>query len=225
MLSTATLERPRTPPLPPSMGHSGEAQELRERLKLPPSILARPTTFDHILHAPPPPVRANRKVRRSRPQIKLGVSRFSPPKSIARRASECLMGLRLRTSQVAMYLDSDWLEGLDRQLAFMLDASEWPLEAALPTVNSYGSFLNLIVNLRPLKRPSLGVSDAGNIVCTWDADGAYLFVEFYPNNFIRWSAAQRIYDSLETISGQTISARLLANITGFSPSRWFANVD
>lgn len=224
MLSASVAERPpqTTPPI--SIGNSGEAREILRRLEKRPSSLAPRTNFDELLEAPAQQVRPNRKARRAGPTIRLGEFRFAPPKPIEKRAVERLQALTLKAAEVAMYLDETWREGLHRQLEFLLDPAEWPEDAPLPEVDSYQSFLRAVILLRPHKRPSLGVSDFGNLVATWDSGDGQIFIEFHPNNAIRWSAAQTVDNRLQVASGKTVTSSLADELAGYLPDRWFASL-
>lgn len=71
-------------------------------------------------------------------------------------------------SRVSMYLREGWREKLFYQLDDLLDPAEWgdsedkPLQA-----KSFDTFLKAICDLKPNRRPGLGLSYAGNLIAGW----------------------------------------------------------
>jgi hypothetical protein len=137
------------------------------------------------------------------------------------RLAERSLALKITLNQFGAYLSDDWRRGLNRQLDFMLDCEEWPADALLPSPDSFAALLRLIIYLKPIKRPSLGVADDGRLVAAWDSEGAHLVVQCNAGESVRWSSVHMVDGQREVSAGQTTIPRLIANLSAFEPSRWF----
>lgn len=52
---------------------------------------------------------------------------------------------------------------------------------------SVDNYISLMIRLKPVRMPGLGVSQTGNIITAWTTDKDRLTIEFLSNNWARWS--------------------------------------
>ncbi len=76
--------------------------------------------------------------------------------------------------------------GLIAQTNVICDADDWDDEDLLPSLDSYRCMLKGLIELAPMSRPNLSVSDNGNIIAGWFSDSARTVFEFLPNERISW---------------------------------------
>ena len=165
----------------------------------------------------------NRAQRRGRPLEFEARVKFAEPRSTAAKLAGRLSGLQTQLAAVSMYIDNNWRSGLAKQINFLLRRDEWPVDTQLPSGESFSTLLRLVVFLRPLERPSLGVADDGNLTANWVGEGHRLFIEFLPADQLRRSASQFIDGQVEATAGATSTDRLPVNLNVFHRARWFAN--
>jgi hypothetical protein len=191
--------------------------DLGERTRATPDELLRYQLAEVVQTGP-----INRKQRRARKLNFSAALDIGRPKSLEERAYDRLSEFKILTSRVAMHLDDAWRTGLFGQLDFLLKTETWPEDVALPSTESYSTFLKFLIYLRPHKRPSFGVGGNENLVATWRDGDARLFVDFQHGDDIRWAATQTVAGRQESTAGQSSITRLMPHLGAFQPERWFA---
>jgi hypothetical protein len=145
--------------------------------------------------------------------------------SIEERLFDALAQFKIRTSLVAMHLDRDWRSKLFGQLDSLLDVQDWePLDRP-PTVESFTTFLRMLIFLRPTRRPGLGATTKGELIATWTVGNDRLTIECLPLDLVRWSLSVSINDDRERAAGISPVARLRDVLSPYGPDRWFADAD
>ncbi|MGY4332955.1 hypothetical protein ACVWWG_007372 [Bradyrhizobium sp. LB7.2] len=154
-----------------------------------------------------------------------GQTRTALTKTLDEQLFDVLAQFKIRTSQVAMHLDRDWRAKLFTQLDSLLSVEDWePLDRP-PTVESFATFLRLLIFLKPQRRPGLGATAKGELIATWTDGTDRLTIECLPQDLVRWSVSVTINDDRERAAGVTPVSRLPAVLAPYGPERWFLNAD
>jgi hypothetical protein len=142
--------------------------------------------------------------------------------SVAERLFDALSRVKRLTAMVAMHLDAAWRKSLFSQLDGLHDPTEWELDDEPIREASFATFLKAIVEIKPERRPGLGLSKAGHLVAAWTTGRERLTIEFLPNDQVRW-VLSRYYDDEEPvrIAGQMAVSRLVDQLAPYEPARWF----
>jgi hypothetical protein len=141
---------------------------------------------------------------------------------VEERLFEALSRVKRLTAMVAMHLDAAWRKNLFSQLDGLHDPTEWELDDEPIREASFATFLKAIVEIKPERRPGLGLSKAGQLVAAWTTGRERLTIEFLPNDQVRW-VLSRYYDDEEPvrIAGQMAVSRLVDQLAPYEPARWF----
>jgi hypothetical protein len=192
-----------------------------ERRRIAPKSFAPSTAFGDT----------SRIIRERLETIKRPSPTFAGHQQIALAASveeqlyDALAAFKIRTSQVAMHLDRDWRRRLFSQLDNLLDVEQWEKLDRPPTVDSFATFLKMLIFLKPERRPGLGASSSGEIIATWTVDGDRLTVECLAQDQVRWTLTADIDGDRERAAAITPIARLREVLAPYRPNRWFSNAD
>ena len=161
---------------------------------------------------------------RSRPPTGVLVQDRSP--SLDEQLFDATAAVKIQTSQVAMYLDPAWRENLFRQLDLLHNVEEWEGGDLPVQQESFATFLRAICQIKPKRRPGLGLSSAGHLVAAWvSGDDNRLIIEFLPADRVRWVITRHIGDDEERFVGNTRAIRLLESLNPYSPDYWFSHED
>jgi hypothetical protein len=129
--------------------------------------------------------------------------------------------LKILVSQVSMHLSDDWRRRLFRKLDSLYDPENWEQSDTLVDPGSFMSFLRLILQIGPIDRMSLGVSQEGHFLTGWIRDKDSLTLEFTGEDDIRWALVRHLGDHRESAAGRTSLQRLPAVLKPYSPEAWF----
>ena len=132
-----------------------------------------------------------------------------------------LVKLKLASADFAVHLDNLWRAGLFQKLDDLLDADEWDFTHEMPSLESFKSFLRMIVHSRVTKRPSLGATSDGKIVASWRAGDGRLVVECLSNDDVRWVASRQIDGKPVSAAGTSPVAFLRTALQPYGPEIWF----
>ena len=147
--------------------------------------------------------------------------------SIEESLFNATVAVKMLTAQVAMYLDREWRTRLFRQLDSLHDRSEWEPSDSPVQQKSFATFLKAICDIKPTRRPGLGLTSAGNLIAAWTTNkDDRLTIEFLPNDRVRWVMSMSLdEDDVERLAGQTTVARLHDQLQPYQPGRWFNNAE
>lgn len=131
---------------------------------------------------------------------------------------------KFEARKFAMLFDPDWHTRLFRQLDMLMDVEEWDPADMPVTRDSFATLLRLLMILRRMRRPGVGIAYGGNIVATWSIDSLdRLAVECLPNDRVRWIVTRRLEEGSESAAGETILDRLIGNLKPYNPEHWLAH--
>jgi hypothetical protein len=151
------------------------------------------------------------------------VGEHVPSQQTAVRLFDTLASFKIRTALVGMHLDQDWRSRLFGQLDSLLAVDEWQDEDLPPSLDSFSTFLRLILLIRPARRPGLGAASNGTLIATWSSGNDQLTIECLPNDMARWQVAVTIEDIRERAAVETPLARLKQALQFYGPERWFSH--
>jgi hypothetical protein len=122
-----------------------------------------------------------------------------------------------------MHLDRDQRDKIFKQLDNLLDPDEWDNQDKLLDQSSYSTFLRMILYQPPIKRPSLGLSNTGNLLAAWIEGTNRLSIECFPHDEIRWVLSRMIDGEPESAAGRTPLYRLPTVLAPYNADQWFLN--
>jgi hypothetical protein len=132
-----------------------------------------------------------------------------------------LVDLKVKTSSLAMHLETAWRTGLFNELDKLLNVDDWDLSDTMPTVESFVTFLRTTIFLGKIRRPGLGATVDGNILAGWITGRDRLTIEYRPNDELRWVTT--VDGSAH--SGACVASDLKDNLASFKPERWFTSAN
>ncbi len=142
-------------------------------------------------------------------------------RSLEERLFDATANVKILTAQVAMHLDREWRDKLFRQLDSLHDPDEWEQDDEPIQQTSFATFLKAIVQIKPTRRPGLGLSHGGHLIAAWTTGLDRLTIEFLPNDRVRWVLALHRDDEPEYFVGQTPVSRLTEGLAPHNPGHWF----
>lgn len=142
-------------------------------------------------------------------------------RSLEEKLFDATAGVKVMTSQVAMYLDSQWRSKLFKQIDLLHDVDEWEQGDEPLQRESFATFLKAICELKPQKRPGLGLTSSGQLIAAWTAGSSRLTIEFLGNNRVKWVISRMIDDEIEHYVGDTTVNRLAAGLGPHHTEEWF----
>jgi hypothetical protein len=145
----------------------------------------------------------------------------SPKSSLEEKLFDATAGVKVLTSQVAMYLDSQWRSKLFTQIDFLHDIDEWEQGDEPLQRESFATFLKAICELKPKKRPGLGLTSSGQLIAAWTAGSSRLTIEFLVNSRVKWVISRQIDNEIEHYVGDTTVNRLAGGLGPHRTEEWF----
>jgi hypothetical protein len=128
-------------------------------------------------------------------------------------------------ASVGMHLDPDWRNRLFAKLDSLIDPEEWDCDFALPSEQSFSTFLRMIIYLHPTKRPGLGLSAKGHFLASWSKLDDRIVIECLANDDVRWVLSRTVGDVRESGAGKTKIYRIPNVIHPYEPDHLFRDGD
>ena len=150
-------------------------------------------------------------------QVPSSIQKFVRSVSPEEQVFNRLVGLKVSTSTIAMHLDAAWRAGLFRQLDSLLDAEDWDFSDKLPTLESFRTFLRMILAFGPVRRPSLGATATGEIIAAWSKDGDRLTIECLAGDQVRWVVNRTVDGRRISAAGKTYADLVWRQVAPFEP--------
>ena len=94
-------------------------------------------------------------------------------------------------------------EGIKKQTAVVLNHDEFEDEDELPSIDSYRTFLRSVAQLKPARRPNLGINGKGNFLAVWRSENFQAVFEFMPFDRMKWTLTLVQAGDRNIISGST----------------------
>jgi hypothetical protein len=145
--------------------------------------------------------------------------------TIEGQLAEKVASFKRVAASVGMYLDPSWRTRLFAKLDSLMDPQEWDGEFALPSEQSFSTFLRMIIYLHPTKRPGLGLSAKGHFLASWSKESDRIVIECLENDEVRWVLSRSIGCDRESGAGKTKIYRLPDVIHPYEPDHLFSNGD
>lgn len=160
-----------------------------------------------------------------RPTPTFAGQRPEPSKTLDERLYDALAAFKTRTALVAMHLDRDWRSRLFAQLDSLLAVEDWQTDDLPPSLESFSTFLRLLLLLRVQRRPGLGATHDGLLIASWTTGEDRLTIDCLPKDMARWHLAVTIQGERERAAAITPLARLREVLQPYGPQRWFTDGD
>jgi hypothetical protein len=146
----------------------------------------------------------------------------SAEKSLEERLFDATASVKILTAQVAMHLDHEWRNKLFAQLDSLHDLEEWDPDDEPIQIGSFATFLKAMIQIKPQRRPGLGLSHNGYLVASWMVGKDRLTIEFLQKDRVRWVLARYTGDDVERFAGHTSVSRLIDGLAPYRPDNWFS---
>ena len=130
---------------------------------------------------------------------------------------------KIMTSRVSMYLRKGWREKLFYQLDLLLDPLEWDPQDIPLQAQSFDTFLKAICDVKPTKRPGIGISNAGNLVAGWrnsENGEDRVSLEFEPSERVLLIGSRVIDGQTESFSARTVVRNLKKTLANMNCTHW-----
>lgn len=139
------------------------------------------------------------------------------------RLFDALANVKILTAQVSMHLDREWRDKLFFQIDSLHDPLEWDADDKPIQQSSFATFLKAILQIKPARRPGLGLSYTGNLIAAWTSGRDRLTIEFLPKDSVRWVLTRYHDDEPERYAGHVPVYRLANGLTPHIPPHLFSN--
>lgn len=128
---------------------------------------------------------------------------------------------KILTSRISMYLQEGWRDKLFYQLDNLLDPDEWEPEDKPLQEQSFDTFLKAICDLRPAKRPGLGLSYSGNLIAAWRANESdRVSLEFAPTGRVTLIGSRFIDGEPVSFSARAPVSALKKTLVSLNCAEW-----
>ena len=94
--------------------------------------------------------------------------------------------VKIQLSRISMYLPSNWLQRLYKEIDILHDIDTWEEGDRPVTIDSFQTFIRWVLKTKPHKCPSFGLSDEGHLLTAWGSNDDSLILEFMPKDTILW---------------------------------------
>ena len=121
-----------------------------------------------------------------------------------------------------MYLEAQWRNKLFAQIDSLHDEDEWEYGDKPLQRDSFATFLKAICDIKPKRRPGLGLTPNGLLVAAWTEENSRLTIEFQPRNRVRWVISRTVDNEAEQFVADTNVSRLRTSLQPHNPSEWFS---
>ncbi len=128
---------------------------------------------------------------------------------------------KILTSRISMYLREGWRDKLFYQLDNLLDPNEWdPVDKPLQE-RSFDTFLKAICDLKPAKRPGLGLAYSGNLIAGWrNNENERVSLEFAPTGRVTLIGSRLIDGEPVLFSARAPVSALKKTLVSLNCAEW-----
>jgi hypothetical protein len=141
------------------------------------------------------------------------------------RLFNAVAALKLAVAEVSMHLDAAWRARLFGQIDMLHEPDDWDESYRPADLDSFKTFLRLILRQGPLRRLGLGIDDDGHILASWRNGKDMLSLMFLGQDRVRWAVVRHQDDEIESAGGQTSLDRLPIVLQAYNPESWYGNAD
>jgi hypothetical protein len=185
--------------------------------------LHRPTTMAFAA-ASPETVLLEEQIKSLKIPPSPGALKPTATSSIEESLFDATATVKMLTAQVAMHLDREWRTKLFRQLDSLHEPSEWERSDSPVQQSSFATFLKAICDIKPTRRPGLGLTSTGHLIAAWTTNNDdRLTIEFLPTDRVRWVISTLLDGDIERLAGHTNVTHLRDRLQPYEPGRWFDN--
>lgn len=129
---------------------------------------------------------------------------------------------KFQASKFVSQLGMEWRRKFFAQLDSLMDPDDWDEDDPVVELESFDTFLRMMVLLKPDRLPGLAVSNNGHIVAAWFVGKDRLTVECFPYDKLRWVLTVSSDGGKESVAGtNTPLLRLIDSLNPYGPARWF----
>jgi hypothetical protein len=183
------------------------------------------TTLTHLLtemRRPPPSTIASESSQISNPTDQI-LKPFEATKEI--RLFNIVAALKIAVAEVSMHLDAGWRTRLFAQIDLLHEPDDWDDGDKLANMESFKTFLHMILQNGPMQKLGLGIDDEGHILASWRNGRDMLSFIFLSNDRVRWAVVRHENDETESAGGETGLDRLPIVLRPYNPEVWYGNAN
>ena len=144
-------------------------------------------------------------------------------KSLDELLFDTLADFKIHTAKVAMHLERGQRDKLFSQFDSLLDAEEWDKDDTPPSLESFKSFLRLLLMIKPSRKPGLGATSDGRIIAAWTSGRDRLTIECLSDDTVRWVLSRTLNGQRERAAGETKLQRVNTVLGPYDPECWFSD--
>ena len=141
------------------------------------------------------------------------------------RLFNAVAALKMAVAEVSMHLDAAWRTRLLAQIDMLHEPDDWDDSYKPTDLDSFKTFLRLMLQRGPLERLGLGIDDNGHILASWRNGQDMLSLIFLGNDRVRWAVVRHQDDEIESAGGQTSLDRLPTVLQAYNPEAWYGNAN
>jgi hypothetical protein len=141
------------------------------------------------------------------------------------RLFNAVAALKVAVAEVSMHLEAAWRARLFTQIDMLHEPDDWDESYKITDLDSFKTFLHLILRQGPLQRLGLGIDDNGHILASWKNGRDMLSLIFLSGDKVRWAVVRHQDDEIESAGGQTSLDRLPTVLQAYNPETWYGNAD
>ena len=135
---------------------------------------------------------------------------------------EILAWTKRYTSRFAAHLSAAHRQRLFAQLDRLHDEDEWEEGDQPMRWDSFITFLNAIIVLKPTRWPSLGMTHDGYLLASWGGAVDHVSAQFRADDEVRWSLTQeQAGGKLVHAAGLNSALELRHFLAPYGPDHWF----
>jgi hypothetical protein len=136
-----------------------------------------------------------------------------------------LASLKRLTATIAMHLDTGWRRTLLARLDQLLDTDDWDDGFAVPSEQSFSTFVRMMIYLHPTKRPGVGLSASGHFLAAWIRGEDRIVIECLAKDEVRWVLSRTVNGERESAAGKVLIHRVPDVIAPYDPMPLFNDGD
>ena len=145
----------------------------------------------------------------------------SQKKTLEEQLFDAVSRAMIAIASVGMHLDKQWREMLIAQINGLHDLAEWYKGDEPLGESSFRTFLKAILQIKPERRPGLGLSSEGNLIAAWTRGRNQLTIEFLRDDRVRWVINRSHDGESERFAAMISVSRLLSVLQPHDPGYWF----
>lgn len=138
------------------------------------------------------------------------------------KAFDAVAAAKIMVSQVAVHLSNDIREKIFRSLDRLHDVDEWELGDSPILSESFKTFIQFFLAVKPTSWPSFGLTHKGRLFAVWGDSEDHINIEFLEQNMVKWTLSFKDGQGISSrVAGKTPVLSIQNNLQPYNPEHWF----